>query len=354
MNDLRQGVRTLNPAYFAMVMATGIVSISNFQQGMVVLAKTLVWVNVAAFAVLWLTSAMRACWYPRDMFDDLTDHQRGVGYFTAAAGACVLATQLIVVLSAYGPAEALWWAGAALWAGLSYAIFSLLTVKETKPSLADGINGGWLVAVVAMQSVANAGVLLLPRFPEHRQTVLFCCLALWLAGGMLYVWMISIIFYRYTFFKFSPADLMPPYWINMGAMAISALTGATLIGHASEWAFLERLLPSLYGFTLLFWATATWWIPMLVILGVWRHAYKRLKIAYDPLYWGAVFPIGMYATCTFRLAQVTGVEGLAPLSGVFNAAALAAWMATLAGLARSLWRTLLATPVPQAVPGDIA
>jgi hypothetical protein len=27
---------------------------------------------------------------------------------------------------------------------------------------------------------------------------------MWLWGGMLYVWMISLIFYRYTFHKFAP------------------------------------------------------------------------------------------------------------------------------------------------------
>src|SRR5690606_2696657 len=40
---------------------------------------------------------------------------------------------------------------------------------------------------------------------------------------MLYIWMMALIFYRYIFFNFSPADLAPPYWINMGAMAISTL-----------------------------------------------------------------------------------------------------------------------------------
>lgn len=338
MSPLSDQIRTLNPAYFAMVMATGIVSIAGFQQGMFALAKALVWVNLLAFLALWAAGAIRAIRYPHQVLEDLTDHSRGVGFFTLAAGTCVLATQLIVVLSAYGAAEALWWMGMALWAGLTYAIFTALTVKESKPSLADGINGGWLAAVVATQSVANLGVLLLPRFQGHRELVLFTCLTLWLSGGMLYIWMISIIFYRYTFFRLSPSDLMPPYWINMGAMAISTLTGTTLIAHAREWGFVEGLLPFLRGFTLFFWATATWWIPMLVILGVWRHVYKKLKIVYDPLYWGAVFPLGMYAVCTYRLAQETGVTELMPLSRWFSFAAAAAWMAALTGLARSLWR----------------
>lgn len=36
---------------------------------------------------------------------------------------------------------------------------------------------------------------------------------------------ISLIFYRYTFFRFSLDDLSPPYWINMGAMAIRSWPG---------------------------------------------------------------------------------------------------------------------------------
>ena len=66
-------------------------------------------------------------------------------------------------------------------------------------------------------------------------------------------------------------------------------------------AFLETLLPFLKGFTIFFWATGTWWIPMLVILVVWRHLYIPLK--YDPLYWGTVFPLGMYAVCTFEMVR---------------------------------------------------
>lgn len=40
------------------------------------------------------------------------------------------------------------------------------------------------------------------------------------------------------------------------------------------------------GFTIFYWATGTWWIPMLLLLGVWRYLYKRFPLHYDPLYWG--------------------------------------------------------------------
>ena len=103
-------------------------------------------------------------------------------------------------------------------------------MKQDKPALADGITGAWLIAVVATQSIAVlSGLLAAHAHQPYRLELNFLALSMWLWGGMLYIWMISLIFYRYAFFRFSPDDLAPPYWINMGAMAISTLAGAILI-----------------------------------------------------------------------------------------------------------------------------
>jgi tellurite resistance protein TehA-like permease len=152
----------------------------------------------------------------------------------------------------------------------------------------------------------------------------------------------ALIFYRYTFFRLAPGDLAPPYWINMGAMAISTLAGSLLIVNSADAPFLQSLLPFLKGFTVLYWATGTWWIPMLLILGVWRYVYKRFPLRYDPLYWGAVFPLGMYAAATREMNLALGYEFLWGVPQAFLYIAMAAWVVAFVGLMRELRRRVAA------------
>jgi tellurite resistance protein TehA-like permease len=330
------GLAAMHPAYFALVMATGIVSIACQLLGFRGFAIVLLVLNVGFFAALWILTLLRFARFRDLMIADLFHHGRAVGFFTAVAATCMLGSQSLAVAGLWQVAAGLWLAGIVLWAGVTYTVFAVLTVKAQKPSLADGINGGWLTAVVAAQSVSVLGSQLASGFGAYAPHVLLFCLAMWLGGGMLYIWIISLIFYRYTFFTMSPSDLAPPYWINMGAVAISTLAGA-LLGLASAHSpVVSELLPFIKGLTLMFWATATWWIPMLVILGVWRHVYSRFPLRYDPLYWGAVFPLGMYTVSTFRLAQVLDAPFLLVIPRVFIYAALAAWMAALTGLVYQL------------------
>jgi tellurite resistance protein TehA-like permease len=330
----------MHPSYFAMAMATGIVSVACHLVGYPRLATGLFALNVVVYLTLWLVTFLRLARYGDAFRADLTSHARGVGFFPTVAATCVLGTQTLIIGHLPAVALVLWLAGILLWIGLTYGIFTALIVKRDKPPLPAGMNGGWLVAVVAAQSVAVLGAQLAAGLGRYEAPALFFSLAMWLGGGMLYIWIIGLIFYRYTFFEMSPSDMSPPYWVNMGAVAISTLAGTMLVAEAPHSALLADLLPFIKGLTLMFWATSTWWIPMLLILGMWRHLYRHFPLRYDPLYWGAVFPLGMYTACTFRLAKILNLPFLEPIPRAFIYIALAAWLTAFFGYLHTMFNLL--------------
>lgn len=335
--ELKEGIKNLSPAYFALVMATGIISIGAFLMDIKWVAIVLFILNNIFFVILWVLTILRLFFYFTEFKNDLTNHMAGTGFFTIVAGTCVLGIQYIILFEDFFVAVTLLILAILLWLFLTYTIFTTLTTQQNKPTLDKGITGGWLTAIVATQAVSILSALIALHVKQpYRIEVNFFALSMWLWGGMFYIWMISLIFYRYTFFKFSPGDLAPPYWINMGAMAISTLGGSVLILNAPDAPFLESLLPFLKGFTVFYWATGTWWIPMLIILAIWRHVYKKYPLKYDPLYWGAVFPQGMYAVCTFRMSKALHMPFLHYFYKIFIYVAIFAWLITFIGLLRNL------------------
>jgi tellurite resistance protein TehA-like permease len=336
---VRAAAQTLFPGYFALVMATAAVSIASFLLGHSSVAAILVGLNWLFYLSLWGLTLLRLVRFPAKLIDDLFDHQRAPGFFTLVAATCMLATQTILVAGGHAIGAILWWFGLGLWFLIMYAFFTAVTIRQRKPTLAAGINGAWLIAAVATQSiVVSRGAVDGMTVPSPP--IQFLCVTMFMIGCMLYLAIIPLIFYRLTFVRLASRDFSPPYWINMGAVAITTLAGATLIMRVGHWQVLDGIAPFLPGFTLFFWAASTWWIPLLIALMVWRYLIRSEVPSYEPALWGMVFPLGMYTTATFQLSRATGLGFLATIPQVFIALALAAWTAAFAGLLHHLWRSL--------------
>jgi tellurite resistance protein TehA-like permease len=330
-------LETLHPAYFALIMATGIVALATYLHGIYVLSSILFWLNAFFFIILVIMTGVRIVRYPDAFAADLHNHRRGVGFFTLVAAFGVFGSELVLQMQATGLAIFFWIIAATLWFVVTYGILTLLAITPDKPSLADGINGSWLVMVVATQSVSILAVLILTSyvFTDLQKPLMFTALILWLGAGAIYLWLATLIFFRYMFLPMSAEDLTPHHWINMGAAAISVLAGTTLLGQSGLSPIVAELEPFVKGLTLLFYAIATWWIPMLVALGIWRHLICGVPLSYDPLCWGGVFPLGMYSVCTYKLVEILGISFLMPLSNVFMIVAVGGWIVAFAGLVDS-------------------
>lgn len=336
-------VRDLPPNIFAVVMATGIVSLALNSAGYRIIAYSLFWLNVCLYAVLGVLLVIRVLFHRANLVADLGSHAKAPGFFTLVAAPCVLGNQCLILFGVNTAALGLWVIGVLFWLVLTYAMLPGLMEGAAKPKLEEGLNGAWLLAVVGTQAVSVLACLLVPTLAEiDPDALLFTALAFWLVGSMLYIWLIALIFHRILFLPLPPGELTPPYWINMGAMAISTLAGVCLVGEAARMPLLTELVPFLKGMTLLFWATATWWIPILLALGAWRHLSKRVPLTYEHGYWAAVFPLGMYTACTQSLIRIFRLPFLDPIPAVFVWIALAAWALTFSGLAWQLARPMVA------------
>lgn len=333
------GLAAFPPGYFALVMATGIVSLAAHYQGWDGLAQVLFWFNIAAYLALWILTLFRFIRYRARLVDDLTHHFYSAALLTIVAGTCVLGSQFAILTAWMSVAKALWFVGVGSWIILSYTFFTVVTVRQPKPPLEAGINGVWLLTVVATESISVLGTLVAPSL-VRTELAFFVSLAACLAGAMFYLFFITLILYRWMFFRMRPEKLTPDYWIDMGALAIATLAGAMLLSVADRWSLLRDLRPFLAGFTLLFWTTATWWIPLLMIVEIWRHAWGRVKWIYSPDYWSLVFPLGMYSAATAMLGKVLNLTFLNPVAAVFACVAVGAWGVTFWGMIRSLARQL--------------
>jgi tellurite resistance protein TehA-like permease len=324
-------IATLFPGAFAIVMATGIIAVGAEQQDIGWLARALYVVAVIAYVTLAVLLGLRVVRYRSALLADLTDHAKGFAFLTTVAGTNVLAAASIVIHGWFDLAWVLWWIGGALWVVFVYITLIAVVIGHDKPGLEKGINGTWFLLTVATESVAVVGALLLPRHPGDL--LAFTVIAAFALGVVLYVIVMTMVFLRWTFQPLDPAEADPPAWIAAGAVAITVLAGSNMLLARATSARIDGLAPVIEAGVVAAWATSTFWFPLMIAIGVWRHLVRRIPLRYHPSYWAMVFPLGMYGASTYRMRAAIELTALGWLPPLTFAIALVAWTATAAGLA---------------------
>lgn len=324
----------LFPGYFALVMATGILSFAFSKIGVAAVPDLLFAVALAAWLVLVFLSAWRVLAFPHAVRIDLTSPRRVFSFFTFVAATDIVG-MLLEQRGFAGLALACWVLAFLVWSSLLYLSFSVLTFMTHEHNV-NVVHGGWLISIVGTQSLVLLGALIAPGLGGYAGYMMVEIHMLWGLGLIFYGIFITLFCYRIFFLTFKPEDTSPLLWVIMGAAAICANAGTTLITIDPRLPFLVALRPFIDGATLLLWAWATWWIPMLVIFGVWKHVVRHFPLQYDPMLWSMVFPLGMYALTSFRLGLAAEFPPLHWISVAMAWVSLAVWCAVMAGLLRRL------------------
>ncbi len=284
-------------------MATGIISIGLHLTDFEVLSVLWLVLAVGAWLVLAADFTMRL----------LSDHDRWRGEadtppaLTAVAATTVLGTRLALL-------------------GWSVpAVFALVTAIAVWPLLLPFVirrRGARMPGAAFPVCVSTQGIAVLSATLAAREH------APWLDWVGLLFWCGGLVLSGLAFGRFDLRQVWTgrgDQWLAAGALAISTLAGARLLG--AQWSGpAHQLLRTL---TLILLALNL--IGYVILL---LAEFTRPRPDYDIRHWATIFPLGTTAVAVYTTAGVIDVPGLSALGRILLFVAVVAWLYTLVALLR--------------------
>ncbi|MGH3670169.1 MAG: tellurite resistance/C4-dicarboxylate transporter family protein, partial [Pseudonocardiaceae bacterium] len=276
------------PDVFAVVMATGIVSVAAYDHHYWRLGIALSILAVVAFVVLVLGVLGWVATRFRHVTALMRDPDVALRMFTFVAACAVLGVRW------NGHPVAAWLLGGiALMAWLGLAPLAVVDVgSRPVANLRAHAHGAWLLPSVATAGLAATSANLAVHV--HARALVTTATVAWLLGMVLYLAVTWLIAWRALAAKFVPEEVTPDSWILMGALAIITLSGAHLITAAPLADPARWIMDVIKPVTLGTWIVASLWIPLLLYAEVWRVDQRAGSLRFAGVWWSAVFPLGMY------------------------------------------------------------
>jgi len=326
-------VRGTSPGNFAVVMATGIVSVALRQVGQVSVSAVLLVITAAAFVILVAAFALRAAAFPADLSRDLARPDRAFTSFAFVAACDVLGSRLADDRHTVA-AIALAAAALAAWLALTWLVPGRMAARRVRRPVITDVGGSWYLWAVATQSLAIAAAFLGAGRVIAAQPAALTAITVWSAGAVLYLATCVVVAVRLLRAGLGPDEPTAPYWVAMGAASITVLAAAQILrGPGSPAANSAR--PVLSGLAIAFWGLASALIPPLIARSVLRHLRPGRPLRYRPDLWMIVFPAGMYATASMQIGTATGLAFIHRVGTVAAWPAAAAWALTFVAMVAS-------------------
>lgn len=335
---ISEAISTLNPGYFALVMASGIISVGLALEGYDTLSIILLGICAASYVVILALNIVRIARHRHAMAQDFLDPSRAFGFYTFVAGTNVLAVRLAAA-DLHTVAAVLLGIGGIAWLVLGYVIPWTAALGRGERPVVREANGTWFVWCVASQSVAVGCATLEPFAGPIMAGFAVLGVLAWSVGLILYAAAGIFVAFRLMAYPIGPEDLRPGYFVAMGAMAISVLAGARLIEMADA-PIIDATRGLIAGASVVFWAFATWLFPALIAVGYWRHVVKRVPLSYEPGLWSVIFPLGMYSVAGTYLGRADRLPIIQWIGQAELWVAVAAFVVTFAAMVVHLARTV--------------
>jgi tellurite resistance protein TehA-like permease len=315
----------LPPDAFAVVMATGIVSVAARQHHYLRIGDALEVVAVAMFVTLAAGLVLRVGARFGSAVREIQDPDVALRMFTACAACAVLGVRFQdspVALDVLGVLAAASW--------LFLVPLAIRDVRRRpRADLRDHAHGAWLLPSVATCGLAITAV----DVGRHGTAgaLLWLSAALWLLGLCIYGAVTWLIAWRSVAAPFRPELVTPDSWILLGALAIATLASARLLNAARDIHFDAWLIDVMHPATLVLWWLASAWAPLLLYAEVWRLDQEAGSLHYAGVWWSAVFPLGMYSSATASSSVALDIHAMATVSLVVFWVAFTVWLVVAMG-----------------------
>jgi tellurite resistance protein TehA-like permease len=325
-------VRRLPPGSFAFVMATGILSTAFAQVEWSAVSVVLLVIAVAGGVLIAVAQVWRLCAHWAEVRADVRNPAVSFGFLTVVAAINVVGVRLFTPQAPL-VTIVLTIASVPLWILLVYGLPAALMLGPTTRPAIQSADGSWFLWVVSTQSLAVAmGVL-----GQHYATEVLAALAtaLWGIGVMLYLMLATLVTLKLLTAAHGDRTMNPSYWIYMGATAITVLAGSQLVGMPLGLPIVEAVRPVVAGFTYVLWAFGVWWIPLLVVFGLWRHLVRRVPLRYEAGLWSIVFPLGMFSVASVHFGRAEHLELMTAMGVLGIGVAAVAWLLVFVAMCTS-------------------
>ncbi|MDN5838463.1 MAG: tellurite resistance/C4-dicarboxylate transporter family protein [Yaniella sp.] len=326
--------RDLTPGYFALVMGSGIVSISLHLRSYFIASIMLLIIAAVSYVLLVVLNLWRLIGHRSAMAEDFYDIRQSFGFFTFVAGTGVLGSRL-ALSGWWTTAVALLVIAAISWLALGYLVPVFAVLGKAERPIIKGANGSWFVWVVGAQSVAVLAATLEPVLAGSRDILAITAVFAWSIGLVLYVAVAVFVALRMMSYPLDPREFNPPYWVSMGALAITVVAAARIAEMAPS-PMVDATRGLVAGMAVLFWCFATWMIPALFGIGIWRHMIAKVPLVYEPGLWSIVFPLGMYSVAGIYLGRVNQLPIVEAVGTAWMWVAVTAWIITFAAMLRAI------------------
>jgi tellurite resistance protein TehA-like permease len=304
---LERILAAIPPASGAVVMGTGIVSISLSLDGRETLSRLLLAVDAVAWVALGLLLASRVL----GERDRVRQEARSPAALTGVAGTAVLGTRLTL----------LGWS----WAGVALLLIAVVF---------------WLVLlepVLSHWSTPTVGVSLVLTVSTESLAVLSAALAGsedlgWLLGMAIAPFLLGLVFYLFVIARFDFRQLLVgpgDHWITGGALAISTLAAGRITLAIDGTGALSGARGLFEGAALALWGVTIAWLPVLLVAEVLRP-----RLSYNVRRWSTVFPVGMYAACSFVVGAAAEVSAITSFARVWVWVGVAVWLIVFSAMLR--------------------